>query len=434
MEETYLIEIRLTRTKWRVKTIISALAERFGVEGFMERHPHVTLFGPFLLRDTGPQTLLDTLQDIAQAYDPVPFTIDGWEKKVGMNGSVLAFTVHPSEELRALTRGISDTLNPVVTSLNAWDAFPDKKWFHVTIANRLAEDQASEIFQKLERIRASKVPDKAHSGFFPAVGIFLARIWGIGKKPVLRPLLIDETGLRITVLVGEEILGEYDLLEKRWIVGEDLHNSECNRKTFADFRKYAGFELLTPAGPGDDIFLIADLHLGHANIIRYCSRPFLFPNVQEMDAVLIRNWNATVSPNSTAYLLGDLRYGNDAPPSSHYREQLAGKVTYIAGNHDDPEPGMIRSADLVYEGRKFLLVHDPSDAPIGFDGWVIHGHHHNNQLAEFPFINFCDRRINVSVEVVGYVPVSLKEITSRIRHAEKTGNNQPVLLRYPSVM
>jgi len=433
MEETYLIEIRLTRTKWRVKTMVFALAKRFGVEDFMERHPHVTLFGPFVLKDTGPQAILDTIRNIAQAYDPVPFTIDGWEKKVGMNGSVLAFTIHPSEELRELTRGISDALNPVVTSLNAWDAYPDKKWFHVTIANRLAEERAAEVFRNLERITSSGIPEKVHSGLFPAIGKFLIRAWGIGKNPALWPLLIDETGLRITILRREEILGEYDLLEKRWIMGEDVHNSECTRKTLADFRKHSGFELLTPPEHGDDVFLIADLHFGHANIIRYCSRPFLFPDVQEMDDVLIRNWNATISPNSRVYFLGDLRYGKDAPPLSRYREQLAGKVTCIAGNHDDPEPGMVRSADLVNDSRKFLLVHDPSDAPPGFDGWVIHGHHHNNKLAEFPFINFHDRRINVSAEVVGYAPVSLREICSRICHAEKTGNNQPVLLRYPYV-
>ena len=42
----------------------------------------------------------------------------------------------------------------------------------------------------------------------------------------------------------------------------------------------------------------AYLHLGHANIIRYCSRPFLFADPGEMDRVLIRNWNRTAGPGS----------------------------------------------------------------------------------------------------------------------------------------
>ena len=433
MEETYLIEIRLTRTKWRVKNMVSAIAGMFELGDFMERHPHVTLFGPLVLKETGRQELLTVLEDIAKTCDPVLFTIDGWEKRAGMNGSVLAFSVRPSPELKTLTRSISDKLGTLVTSLNTWDALPDKKWFHVTIANRLTEERSDEVFLNLERISASGISEKA-SGIFPATRMNLARARGIPENPVIWPLLIDEAGLRITLLQGEEILGEYDLLEKRWVMGEKIHAAECNRKTLADFRRYSGFELLSTTPPGgDDVFLIGDFHFGHANIIRYCSRPFLFPDIKEMDEVLIRNWNATVSPGNRAYFLGDLRYGNDAPPASYYREQLGGEITYIKGNHDDQVSGMIRSTELSCDGLKFYLVHDPDDAPPGFEDWVIHGHHHNNNLAEFPFINFYDRRINVSAEVVGYVPVSLREICLRIHQAEKTGNNQPVLLRYPHI-
>ncbi|HZD43627.1 MAG TPA: hypothetical protein VE134_06160, partial [Methanomicrobiales archaeon] len=52
-----------------------------------------------------------------------------------------------------------------------------------------------------------------------------------------------------------------------------------------------------------------------------------------------------------------------------------------------------------------LLIHDPLQAPRDFEGWVIHGHMHNNDLERYPFINFERRTINVSVEVIGYRPV-----------------------------
>ena len=51
------------------------------------------------------------------------------------------------------------------------------------------------------------------------------------------------------------------------------------------------------------LFFTSDLHLGHANIIRYCDRPFA--NVGEMDAELIRRWNETVGEEDVVYFLGD---------------------------------------------------------------------------------------------------------------------------------
>ena len=156
--------------------------------------------------------------------------------------------------------------------------------------------------------------------------VFISR-----KGHAVLPLTLDDTGIRITVMQGEDILTEYDLLEKRWITGDHSHSGKSWQNTLALFRQQSGFERLDPSpSHPDDIYLIADLHLGHANIIRYCSRPFLFSDVREMDHVLIKNWNYTISPANHVYYLGDLRYGIDALPAQQYRQKLRGSITFIA--------------------------------------------------------------------------------------------------------
>jgi calcineurin-like phosphoesterase family protein len=428
MDDIYLIEIRLARTKWRIGKTISLVGRLFSLESYIERHPHVTLFGPLTLNEgVRPQQLIDTIGMVTAGCDPVPFIIEGWEMREGMHGNVLAFTVKPSEPLKKLTSSIAECLSSLVHSHNMWDGHPENKWFHVTIANRMNKRTAETVFSELTGQHLDVPPQ----GILQELLGLLRRMMPWRKGSAVRPVTLDEHGLRLTIMKGEAILAEYDFLENRWISGDFSHSSKSWQNTLALFRQKSGFERSDPL-PSDpeDIFLISDLHLGHANIIRYCSRPFLVSDVGEMDHVLIKNWNYTISPMNCVYYLGDLRYGKDALPALQYRKKLKGHITFIAGNHDDTELEPVSSVTLEYEGFRFLLVHDPADAKEEFDGWVIHGHHHNNDLRQYPFINFKNRRINVSAEVVGYIPVSLTHICTLIQEHTKSGNLTPVLLNY----
>ena len=49
--------------------------------------------------------------------------------------------------------------------------------------------------------------------------------------------------------------------------------------------------------PRSKVWFIADTHFGHANIIRFCNRPF--ESVEEMNETLVSNWNDRVAPMQT---------------------------------------------------------------------------------------------------------------------------------------
>lgn len=53
-----------------------------------------------------------------------------------------------------------------------------------------------------------------------------------------------------------------------------------------------------------DIFFISDLHVGHANVIKFDGRPF--QNTDEMHIELIKRWNSVVNTDSIVYFSEDL--------------------------------------------------------------------------------------------------------------------------------
>jgi calcineurin-like phosphoesterase family protein len=441
MDDTYLVEIRLARTRWQIKEISRAIARRFGVERYRERHPHVTLYGPFTLEDPAyEQDLLDAVAACAKKTGVIPFILGEWERREGVHGGVVAFSVKPSPELTRLVSNLARALSGFALSLNPWDLQPEAKWFHATITNRLPPGKSERIIHGLFSMQAGMpriYPFRSIASLLPASISALVKRTGIfsyySRHPV-RPVLLDDAGLRITVMHNDEILGEYDLTRGRWLTHDEIRDHREWQQTMALYRKSAGFELTEPVvhGPGE-IFLMSDLHLGHTNIIGYCSRPFVRTDVVEMDRVLIANWNYCVAKDDRVFFLGDLRYGRDARPDAQYRALMNGEITFVAGNHDENAEKTVHSAPLTYDGLDFLLVHDPADAPDDFSGWIIHGHHHNNDLRAFPYIDPINKRINVSAEVIGYCPVSMTEICRTIRETVLP-SGKPLLLRYPSVL
>lgn len=177
-------------------------------------------------------------------------------------------------------------------------------------------------------------------------------------------------------------------------------------------------------------YYIADLHFGHKNIIAFDNRPF--KTVEEMDEVLISNWNQTISEGDHVYILGDLCWGK-AKDWPAVLERLSGNKHLIRGNHDIPlpmQPAVRRYfADVtdykeIKDGDQHLVL---SHYPIVFFknmyyGWMhLYGHVHTtteeNMASHFlrtveSYYDFPQRAFNVGcmLPYMNYTPRTLEEI------------------------
>jgi len=89
----------------------------------------------------------------------------------------------------------------------------------------------------------------------------------------------------------------------------------------------------------------ADLHFSHANIARFCGRPFIrdeyvegqlahVTDVWAMNEAIVHNINALVGPDDELWILGDVALGNIDKSLLNVRRFRAGRVVIVTGNHD----------------------------------------------------------------------------------------------------
>ena len=166
------------------------------------------------------------------------------------------------------------------------------------------------------------------------------------------------------------------------------------------------------------IYLSADHHFNHENIIKICNRPFR--NVEEMNKELIRLWNSVVNPEDLVLYLGDFGFGGK-DKLKDICTKLNGSKLLIIGNHDKKQSNsVIRTIGFgdIYNTMqldKILLTHKPV---INVDKGIInvHGHIHNgntSQINGYKLKNhFC-----VSVECTDYKPLSIDFIKKKFKSA-----------------
>lgn len=167
------------------------------------------------------------------------------------------------------------------------------------------------------------------------------------------------------------------------------------------------------------IYFTSDMHFGHKNIIKHTGRPFY--SVEEMDNVLVRNWNRKVGVYDEIYILGDVSM-KGAEYVQEILMKLNGQKYLVRGNHDkftdqkefdnDIFVWVKDYYELTYQNERFILFHYPIEEWNQFfrDAIHLHGHQHNHEEYNYQNLGKGLRRFDVGVDANNMFPVSIEEI------------------------
>lgn len=187
-------------------------------------------------------------------------------------------------------------------------------------------------------------------------------------------------------------------------------------------------------------YFIADMHLGHENIIIHDNRPF--GSIVEHDQAIIENWNDQVwNPTDDVYVLGDVSWYKTTETIRIIKE-LNGRKHLIVGNHDKK---LIKNSEFcnlfeeivdykeisIAKDKGLVLCHYPIPCfNHHFYGWVhLYGHVHNSHewsmMEQIRFEieniqgNLCNMyNVGCMMPYMDYAPRTLEEIVegyNRIR-------------------
>lgn len=190
----------------------------------------------------------------------------------------------------------------------------------------------------------------------------------------------------------------------------------------------------------------SDFHLGHANILRFCDRPFA--DVNHMNTAIVNAMNERVSPDDELWILGDVAMGNVDVTLPIVRRLTAGRVVIVTGNHDRCHPyskkatgwleryERLTGAEVIngnteltlMDGTSVQVSHFPYSGdsydrgfvdkfaqwrPVDDGRWLLCGHVHEKWRQR-------DKIINVGVDAWGCQPVAESTLVNLI--SEKPQN------------
>ena len=174
-------------------------------------------------------------------------------------------------------------------------------------------------------------------------------------------------------------------------------------------------------------FFTSDTHFNHANIIKFCNRPF--KDVEQMNESMIANWNRVVGMDDTVFHLGDFCLGG-AAEWTKVLDRLNGKIYLILGNHDlkNMRQGFIGRFEhvamqmhITIGKQRIYLCHYPF---LCFEGgyrevWQLFGHVHsrnNNTGLDAERLQYLyPTQYDVGVDNNDFTPVSFEQVNQIIK-------------------
>ena len=186
-----------------------------------------------------------------------------------------------------------------------------------------------------------------------------------------------------------------------------------------------------------NVFFTSDHHFGHANVIKFCNRPFA--DVDEMNEKLVVKWNEKVKPNDEVYHLGDLAMTKDREQVKDILNRLNGVIYLIEGNHEGAALNhrkrfkwiknyhelKVKDTDCENGVQRIILFHYAMRVWRGDarGTWQLYGHSHGNLSDEKDKLAF-----DVGVDCHNYAPLSYKEVKEimRAKAWNKPMNNEEI--------
>lgn len=167
----------------------------------------------------------------------------------------------------------------------------------------------------------------------------------------------------------------------------------------------------------ENLYFTSDTHFFHTRIVTLAHRPF--NSVDEMNEVIIKNWNAKVPDrDSHVFILGDLSFGKPEQ-TIEVLNRLNGTIYLIKGNHDKHLTNKVlkcfafskdRYLLKASDGNRVVLDHFPLYTWEGAHrgSYHFHGHCHGTLGKEYT------TRTDVGVDTNNYTPYSYTELINKL--------------------